>query len=142
MKLILYISISLFLLNCTSTPEYTEDNYSHLIDLKNPPVITFEENDYNFGTIIEGEVIEHKFKFTNTGKGVLVISSVNADCGCTVPKNWPKSPLKPGESAYIEVVFNSEGRVGKANKHLTITANTKPNATYVKLTGVVVGPTN
>ena len=142
MKYLLYLLLPLSLANCNNAPGYTEDNYSHLIDLKNPPVITFEQDNFDFGTIIEGELVEHKFEFTNTGKGVLIISGVSASCGCTVPKNWPKSPINPGESAYIEVVFDSEGRVGKANKILTISANTKPNYTKVVLTGEVVGPTN
>jgi hypothetical protein len=142
MKYLFYILIPLSLVNCDNTSEYNEDNYSHLIDLKNPPVISFEQVKYDFGTIIEGELVEHKFEFTNTGKGVLIISGVSASCGCTVPKNWPKSPIKPGENAYIEVIFNSEGKIGKVPKTITILANTKPNYTKVMLTGEVVGPTN
>lgn len=142
MKFLLYLTSLILFVNCNTTPKYNEENYSHLIDLENPPVISFEESEYNFGTIIEGEQVEHKFKFTNTGKGVLILSDVTASCGCTVPKNWPRTPINPGESAYIEVVFNSEGRVGKANKIITVMANTKNNPTKVTLTGEVVGPTN
>lgn len=142
MRFLLYLTTLILFINCNTTPEYNQENYSHLIDLENPPVISFEESEYNFGTIIEGEQVEHKFKFTNTGKGVLILSDVTASCGCTVPKNWPRTPINPGESDYIEVVFNSEGRVGKANKIITVMANTKNNPTKVTLTGDVVGPTN
>lgn len=138
--LLLIFASALLFTHCSETTEYNEDNYSHLIDLEHPPVITFEEPKYEFGKIIEGELVEHKFKFTNTGKGVLIISDVSASCGCTVPKNWPKGPIKPGEGGYIEVVFNSDGKVGKANKILTISANTKPAHTKVALVGEVVGP--
>lgn len=142
MKILLYIVIVLAFISCNESPEYDEDNYSHLIDLKNPPVISFEESEYDFGTIIEGELVENKFKFTNTGKGSLIISDVTASCGCTIPKNWPKSPIKPGESGYIEVIFNSKNKIGKAPKIISIMANTKNNPTKVTLTGEVVGPTN
>jgi hypothetical protein len=141
MKLFIFIlTFTLVFTNCTQNVEYNDENYSHLIDLENPPVITFEEEKYEFGKIIEGELVEHKFNFTNTGKGVLIISEVNASCGCTVPKNWPRGPIKPGEGGTIEVVFNSEGKVGKSNKILTISANTKPTYSKVALVGEVVGP--
>lgn len=144
MRYLLYIPLLVIALlySCSNSPEYNEDNYSHLIDLENPPVISFEETTFDFGTIIEGEIVEHKFNFTNTGKGSLIISDVNASCGCTVPKNWPRTPIKPGESAYIEVIFNSTGKIGKAPKIITISANTKPTFSKVTLTGEVVGPTN
>lgn len=138
-KLSIAILIIPFLFACGNT-EITEDNYTDLIDMENPPVITFEETEYDFGTVIEGAQVQKMFHFTNTGKGPLVISSVTASCGCTVPKNWPRTPIKPGEKAYVEVIFDSEGRAGTANKTLTVVANTQPTDTYLKLKGTVVGP--
>lgn len=137
-NLFFIFSLSLFI-SCGET-EITDENFSVIIDQENPPIITFEEEFHNFGTIIEGELVEHKFNFTNTGKGILVISSVNASCGCTVPRNWPKGPIKPGEGGYIEVVFDSKGRVGSANKVIKVTANTDPQLTKVALRGTVIGP--
>ena len=32
------------------------------------PVMTFDETEYDFGTIEKGNPVEHKFTFTNTGK--------------------------------------------------------------------------
>src|SRR5680860_207837 len=43
----------------------------------------FEEMEFEFGTIKEGEKVEHQFNFTNTGESPLVISNVQASCGCT-----------------------------------------------------------
>ena len=40
----------------------------------------FAEMEYNFGTIKEGEVIEHIFNFTNNGQAPLVISNITASC--------------------------------------------------------------
>ena len=90
------------------------------------PVMTFNETEYNFGTVIQGEKVSHKFKFTNTGKGNLVISSVKPSCGCTSPK-WSREPIKPGEEGYIELTFDSSNKTGIQNKNVRIAANTIPN---------------
>ncbi|MCF0207032.1 MAG: DUF1573 domain-containing protein [Bacteroidales bacterium] len=90
------------------------------------PVITFEEVEYNFGTVIQGEKVAHKFKFRNTGKGNLVISSVKPSCGCTSPK-WTREPIKPGEDGYVELTFDSSNKIGVQNKNARIATNTNPN---------------
>lgn len=90
------------------------------------PVITFEKESHNFGNIVEGEVVEYSFKFTNTGNKDLLITKAEASCGCTVPE-WPKEPVKPGESGYMKVKFDSRGRPeGYTEKELYIQANTNP----------------
>lgn len=92
------------------------------------PVITFEKESHNFGNIEEGEVVEYSFKFTNTGNKDLLITRAEASCGCTVPE-WPKEPVKPGESAYMKVKFDSRGRPeGYTEKEIYIQANTNPPA--------------
>jgi hypothetical protein len=89
------------------------------------PVMTFEKESHNFGNVTEGEVVEYSFKFTNTGNRDLLISKAEASCGCTVPE-WPKEPVKPGESAYMKVKFDSKGRPeGYTEKELYIQANTQ-----------------
>lgn len=140
-NLILALLFLPFAFSCGNS-EINDDNYTDLIDLDNPPVITFDETEFNFGTIIEGASVEHMFTFTNTGKGPLIISDVNKSCGCTVPKNWSRAPIKPGEKGYIEAIFNSEGFPGETDKKLTVVANTIPTNTIIKLKGTVIGPTN
>ncbi len=90
------------------------------------PVMTFMETEYNFGTVIQGEKVAHKFKFKNTGEGNLVISSVKPSCGCTSPE-WTREPIKPGEEGYIKLTFDSSNRFGIQNKNARISANTNPN---------------
>lgn len=99
------------------------------------PVTTmsFEETTHEFGTINEGDVVEHTFAFTNTGDTPLIIQDARATCGCTIPKK-PEGPVAPGESSEIQVRFNSQGKSGMQNKTITITANTEPATTrlYIK----------
>jgi hypothetical protein len=84
----------------------------------------FEREVHDFGTIKEGVQAEYVFKFTNTGKEPLVITNVQASCGCTTPK-WTKEPVKPGESGSVTAIYNSKGRPGNFNKAVTITSNAK-----------------
>ena len=108
------------------------------VDTINVPKITFEEDQFDFGTIKEGDVVEHTFKFTNTGKTALLINNARSTCGCTIPE-WPKTPIQPGESNQIQVRFDSKGKAGRQNKPVTITANTYPNTTSISIVGEVVG---
>lgn len=100
-------------------------------------VITFEETEYDFGTIKEGDVVDYTFVFTNTGATPLVINKATATCGCTVPK-WPRDPIAPGGTGEISVKFNSKNRRNIQTKHVSINANTKPEVTTLKITGNVL----
>jgi len=87
------------------------------------PVITWEKLSHEFGDIVQGEKIEHTFKFTNTGTAALIITNVEVTCGCTVPKGWPRDPIMPGSKGEITIAFNSSGKIGRQNKVATVTSN-------------------
>lgn len=105
------------------------------------PAMTFESVLQEFGTIVQGEKARMTFEFTNTGDSQLIISSATGSCGCTVP-DYPKTPIAPGESGVIEVLFNSEGKMGKQHKKVYLVANTNPSQNIVAISGNVVGPEN
>ena len=100
--------------------------------------IQYENEKFNFGTIPEGEVVKHVYKFKNTGSEPLIISNAKGSCGCTVP-TWPKEPVPPGGTGEIKVEFNSKGKPGPQNKRVTVTANTTPTETYLEIAGEVKG---
>lgn len=100
------------------------------------PEFSFEKEEHDFGTIKEGDVVNHIFKFTNTGEAPLVIQSATATCGCTVP-SYPKEPIPVGGKGEIEVRFDSSNKSGAQNKTITITANTNPKINKVKIKTVV-----
>lgn len=106
----------------------TADNPTPSENSNGLPSIEFNETEYNFGVVMQGERVSHSFVFTNTGTGNLIVSSVKASCGCTVPK-WPKEPIKPGETGVIEIEFDSSNRNGKQTKSATVNTNTLPNST-------------
>ena len=90
----------------------------------------FKKMVHDFGKMKEGEKREYDFAFTNTGKEDLVIEDCKGSCGCTVPE-WPKEAIKPGQSASINVKFDSTKKEKDQEKSVTITANTEPEITTV-----------
>ena len=103
------------------------------------PKSEFEKDFHDFGKIIQGEKVTYSFKFRNTGKSLLLISDVSTSCGCTVG-DYPKDPIKPGESGKIDVSFDSEGKRGSVNKTATVFANTQPNTTVLRIQSFIVAP--
>lgn len=108
-------------------------------EVANAPVIKFDKDSYNFGKIKQGDKVSYNFKFTNAGKSPLIITNAVASCGCTTPE-WPKEPVKPGDSGVIKVTFNSTGKSGLQDKLITITSNTIPTTTLAHLIGEVEAP--
>ncbi len=91
---------------------------------------------YDFGKVTDGAMVEYSYRFRNTGKKPLIVSSAIASCGCTVPEK-PEEPIKPGETGFLKVVFNSKGRVGPVHKDITVTSNAYPKFPVLALTGEV-----
>jgi hypothetical protein len=100
------------------------------------PELSFANESHDFGTINEGQVVETEFKFTNTGKAPLIISSAQGSCGCTVPE-YPNAPVAPGEEGVIRVSFNSEGKPNQQSKTVTLTTNAVPSTKVLTITANV-----
>lgn len=100
--------------------------------------ISFKEENHEFGNVEVNSENKHSFVFTNTGNEPLKITNAKGSCGCTVPK-WPKDPIMPGQSEQIDVVFRpSKGQAGsKQTKTVTVSANTSPENTILKITAFV-----
>ena len=101
--------------------------------------IKFAEEVFNYGNVeVESENL-HSFSFTNTGSEPLIISNAKGSCGCTVP-NWPKDPIMPGQSGNIDVKFTpNAGQEGQEiEKVVTVTANTNPENTMVRIKANVI----
>lgn len=100
------------------------------------PVITFGEKEHDFGTIKQGTPVETVFTYTNTGKAPLVVSNIKSTCGCTVPSDYSKEPLAPGESSKFTVKFNGKGQ-NQVQKTVTLTTNTEKGSETVKIKAFV-----
>lgn len=98
--------------------------------------MTFQKEVHDYGDVKQGGNGDCAFKFTNTGTAPLIISDAKGSCGCTVPE-WPKNPIKPGESAEIKVHYDSK-RVGPINKTVTVTANIEGGTKVIRIKGNVL----
>ena len=96
----------------------------------------WESTLYNFGTIKQGDVVNHTFKFTNSGTEPLQIQSTSASCGCTVPDHT-KEPIPPGGTGEVVVRFDSKSKSDQQNPVITVVANTNPKQTRLNLRGFV-----
>lgn len=101
--------------------------------------MVFEAEEFNFGTIKQGESVTHEFSFTNNGKDDLIITNAQGSCGCTVPQ-YPKEAIKKGATGTIKVTFNSAGKMGLQDKTVTITSNAKNSPRILHLKGTVEAP--
>jgi hypothetical protein len=86
------------------------------------PLMVFDTLIHDFGTIIEGESVVCYFDYGNEGGEDLLITAVEATCGCTTP-NWSREPLEPGEKETLEIIFDASGRSGLQRKLVTIKSN-------------------
>lgn len=98
--------------------------------------MSFEEYDWNFGVIDEGDQVEHIFYFTNEGTEPLILEKCKGSCGCTVP-TCPSEPIPPGGTGEILVKFNSKNKKNAISKIVNITANTKPLITKLTISANV-----
>ena len=108
-------------------------------DAEKMPVLTFETLEYDFGRVIKGERLSYAFKFKNTGKSNLIISSARTSCGCTT-STPPQAPIRPGETGEISVTFDSKNQKGTVEKTVVVSANTYPVQTVLKVKATVVEP--
>ena len=80
--------------------------------------IAFNEYEFDFGTLTQGDAVTYMFEFTNSvmSRSSLTIAKAR---GCTVPK-CPKEPIYLAKGQ-IEVKFNSKGE-NQQTKKVTINA--------------------
>ncbi len=107
----------------------------------NAPDIKFETEVLDYGLIEYDSNGFREFKFTNTGKTPLTITSVSGECGCTTTSfegkpGWPTEPILPGKSGVIRVKYDTK-REGKFEKNITVTSNAKFSSKRVRIKGEV-----
>lgn len=142
MKKLLFAGAALSMLFACNNPSQKSDEsgdstaYETSSNTAGTGKITFESDVFDFGTIKEGEVVEHTFKFKNEGKEPVILAQVTASCGCTTP-SYTVDPILPGKEGDIKVSFNSAGQPGVQQKIVTVSSNAENAVTTVQLKGTV-----
>lgn len=134
MKKVLLTTISAMVLSIFSFSSKAQEVTTDMEAKPSLADIAFDKEVHDYGNIKQGGNGVYEFKFKNTGKEPLIITSAHGSCGCTVPE-WPKQPIKPGETSVIKVSYDTK-RVGPINKTVTINSNAKTSAVKVlRITG-------
>lgn len=95
-----------------------------------PPVIAFEIESCELGSVVQGEQPDCVFPFTNGGTDDLRILHVEPSCGCTTAL-ISGALTRAGERGGIRVVFDSENFAGEVVKEVEVRSNdpARPNVT-------------
>jgi hypothetical protein len=157
MKFIVFFAFSIMFLSCQETAkeanlQTTEQKVSPVaptitgennptsgvaIDSSKFTTVAWESVEKDYGKIKEGEKLEAKFVFKNTGAYPLVIQSARASCGCTVAE-YTKEPVAPGASGVVTGIFDSKDKPGHQKKSIYVYANTKGGQNHELSFGVEV----
>ena len=141
---IIAFSLSFFLSSCNSDPskKVKSENLQAVEERSSndasAPEITFDFDTYDYGEVVDGEVVEVDFNFTNTGNSDLIIFNASASCGCTVPEYPQNKNIKPGESSSLKVRFDTSNKPGKQMKTVTLTTNTNSGRKLIRINGFVL----
>ncbi len=93
-------------------------------------VATVLEPTYNFGTVSQGQKVEHEFIVRNDGDADLVIQRIAPSCGCTAAA-MSATAVKPGQSEKIKVTFNTAGFYGGKTKSVSVLTNSRNQSEFV-----------
>ena len=104
------------------------------------PKIQFATPVYDFGRVKAGEPVKYTYVFTNTGDGLLIINSVQPQCGCTATGEWTRQ-VEPGKTGNIPIQFNTAGYNGPVVKQVTVNCNvTNQTLVLLQIKGTVYKP--
>ncbi len=80
--------------------------------------IQWKNETIELGDIAQGKPVTINFEFTNGGATPIIITNVQAGCGCTVAE-YPKGPVGAGKTEKITATFNAAAK-GLFSKTVTV----------------------
>lgn len=81
------------------------------IELSDSLIMHRSADTLDFGRVREGQVVVRDFKVLNSGDKPMVITRMDVSCGC-IEAEYPKDPLRPGESGEMAVKLDTRGLGG------------------------------
>ncbi len=115
-KHVLYLIVIMQLGACTG------NQHSNSESAKSNGKLRFTELSFNFGSLTSGDVVGHRFPVINEGSSPVVIQKVEHGCGCT-DAVFPQKPIKPLDTAFVEVIFDTNGWKGRQVKQIVVLAD-------------------
>ena len=99
------------------------------------PLLSFDQNTQELGTLLWHTPRTATFKFTNKGTTDLRITEVRTDCGCTAV-DWTRTPVGPGSTGIIQATYDAE-MLGHFQKGIAVYTDLDSRPVYLTLMGQV-----
>lgn len=106
---------------------------------KGSAYLKLKQPKYDFGTVEQGKVVKIEYEFSNSGTQPLIISTIEVTCGCTVA-DFPRHPIKPGDTGIILLTFNTKEKYGYQDRVSKIISNATNSPTKIRFKGTVLEP--
>lgn len=110
-----------------------KNNYSALENFEQKTggaAIVFNEKEFEFPPMIQGDEMNHSFYFVNAGDEPLILTNVKGSCGCT-NVDYPEQPIMPGEKGAITATINTSGKT--VGKEFRVAIRVESNAQIKKM---------
>ncbi len=110
------------------------------------PQISLETTEFDFGDVVNGEIVSRDLIVRNVGQADLIVEEVITTCGCTTGALDPMT-IPPGGEATLHIEFDSGAHgpelTGELMRQVILVSNDPeaPEAT-VQFTANVVPPEN
>jgi uncharacterized cupredoxin-like copper-binding protein len=102
------------------------------------PSISVEKPTHDFGTINQGQKVDHLFAVKNRGDEPLTITQIRSSCGCTAATLSTKT-IPPGKSGEVKVTFDSTNFADQVTKTVHLDSNDPRNpSTVLTMQGKIV----
>jgi hypothetical protein len=101
------------------------------------PQIVFTRPVQDVGRIVEGEKVEIRFSYYNSGTQDLQITDIETSCGCTRVE-WEKKALPHGVTGYLTVVFDSHSFSGLQTKTIRVSSNSRKKDELLAITANII----
>ena len=100
-------------------------------------VLAFDTDTHEFTPFVVGKKVSHTFHFKNTGDAPILISKVDASCGCTDIR-WSQEPILPQDSGFVSVSYDSKGHEGNFFKNIHVYSSAKRSDYPLLIRGVAL----
>lgn len=88
-------------------------------------VMSFAKLAKDFGTVYQGQKLDHSFRFRNSGDGPLRLKGVYSACGCAVAAFEKDRIFAPGEEGEIKLTFDTSQFSGQVRKAIAVMTDEK-----------------
>ena len=101
------------------------------------PKLDIPETGFDFGFIFQNSIVSHKYLLRSVGDERVEITSVKPGCGCTKAPVG-KNILEPGDSTWIELVFDSKHFQGSLTKGAFIYSSDTTGRHQIIFSGYII----